>query len=111
MATRKSRRRDGPTKILLSDIKSTSTCISLGIQARILVCDNCRTKLDSDIGMSKKSSVPTKRFRDYEVSGRNRCQQPWASKNCQSTCHNATVRKFIRIRKYLNIDTEVEIGG
>ena len=61
--------------------------------------------------MSKKSSVPTKRFRDYEVSGRNRCQQPWASKNFQSTCYNATVCKFIRIRKYLNIDTEVEIGG
>ena len=61
--------------------------------------------------MSKKSSVPTKRVRGYEDSGRNRCQQPWASTNCRSTCHNATVRKFIRVRKYLNIDTEVEICG
>ena len=100
MATRKSRRRDGAIKIALSDIKSTSTCISLGINVRTLCCDNCVTQLDSEIGMSKKSSVPTKRFRDYEESGRNRCQQPWASKNSRSACHNATIRKFIRIRKY-----------
>ena len=60
--------------------------------------------------MSKKSSVPTKRFRDYEVSGRNRCQQTWASTYYQSACYNASVRKFMRVRNYLNIDTEVEIG-
>ena len=111
MATRKRCRRDSATTILLSDIKLTSTCISIGIKARTLCYDNCQTQLDSDIGMSKKSSVPTKSFRDYEVSGRNRCQQPWAFTNCQSTCHNATVCKFIRVRKYLNINTEVEIGG
>ena len=111
MATRKRRRRDGAINIELSDIKSTSTCISLGLTIRELCCDNCKTQLDAQIGMSKKSSVRTKRYRDYEESGRNRCQQPWASRNCRSTCHNSTIRKFNRIRKYWNIDTTVEIGG
>ena len=111
MATRKSRRRQGALKIALSDIKSTSTCITLGLNVRALCCDNCVRQLEAGVGMSKKSSVPTKRFRDYEESGRNRCQQPWASTNCRSACHNATIRKFIRVRKYLNIDTKVDIGG
>jgi len=111
MATRKSRRRQGAIKIALSDIKSTSTCITLGLNVRALCCDNCVRQLEAGVGMSKKSSVPTKRFRDYEESGRRRCQQPWASKNSRSACHNATIRKFITIRKYLNIDTKVDIGG
>ena len=74
MAIGKRCRRDGPTKIELSSIKSTSTCISLGLTIRGICCDNCRIQLDAKIGISKKSSVPAKRFRDYEKSGRNRCQ-------------------------------------
>jgi len=66
MATRKSRRRDGAINIELSDIKSTSSCISLGfMMIRELCCDNCKTQLDAQIGMSKKSSV---RKKDIEIT-------------------------------------------
>jgi len=111
MKTRRGNRKDGATKIELSSIHSTSTCISLGLGVRDLYCDNCKTQFDAQIGMSKKSSAPTKRFRCYEKDGRNRCQQPWASRHCRPTSHVSTLKKFHRIRSYLNINTTVEIGG
>ena len=61
-------------KIELSDIKSTSICTSLGL-IMDLCRDNCIVQLDAIIGLSKMSSVPTKRLRDYESNGRNRCKQ------------------------------------
>lgn len=50
------------------------------------------------------------RDRDCEESGRNRCQQLWASKKCRNACHNSAIRKFIRVRKYLNIYNKVIIA-
>ena len=73
LSTKKGRRRDSATKIELSSINLTSTCISLGLSVRELYCDNFQDQFDTQIGMSKKSSASTMRFRDYEKSEQNRC--------------------------------------
>ena len=101
----RSKTRTKQTDILLTDIKSTSRCLDLSLP-RDLCCDNCKYKLDTDSGMTKKGSHTLKRFRD--TSERRRCIQPWATIHGEAGATSATARKFIQTRNYLNIQRDVQ---
>jgi len=89
MTTSRRSRSRTKTDILLSDIKYSSTCIELDLPFA-LCCDPCQNIKEAEVGLIKKSSHPSKRFR--ETSERRRCKQPWASENGESNKHISTNR-------------------
>ena len=98
--------RNSKCNILLSDIKYNSTCITLDLPFS-LCCDSCSSTLEAQRGLLKKSSHKLKRFRD--LSERRRCQQPWSSEHNNPYKPTTTIQKFVRVRNYLKIDSEIEI--
>ena len=91
----------------LSSIKYDSTCVTLNMPLEF-ACDNCKSKIESKIGISKKSSNVSKRLRHFKHD-RWRCQQLWQSKYGDKTQTTATVRKHIWTQNYLNIKQDVKI--
>ena len=72
----------------------------------IMCCDVCQPKKEAEAGLSKKSSRPNQRFRDFK-SDRWKCQQLWLSKYGGSCYKGVTVKKHVRVRNYLHIAQEV----
>ena len=55
----------------------------------------------------KKQCEKKKRFRDYAENSVSKCKQPWDEKYGTNKCTKATNKKFFRVRKFLNISTDV----
>ena len=62
-SSRQCRDRKTKTNILLSDIKYISTCIELDLPFT-LCCYTCQKNKEVELGLCKKSSHPSKRFRE-----------------------------------------------
>ena len=102
------RTKSGRTKVKsieFTDIKSNSTCLTINLP-RDLCCDICRQKKDAACCLLKKSSVGSKRFRDYK-SKRWRCQQPWSKEHINELSTGATVRKYVRIANFIGIEPDL----
>ena len=105
-SSRHSRRKSKPS-ILVSDVKYNSTCLSLDLPLS-LCCDvSCHPYLESQSGLLKKSSHGSKRFRD--LSDRRRCKQPWASVHNNAYKTTSTLRNYVRVRNYMQIDCDVSL--
>ena len=94
--------------ILLTNIKYNSRCIDLNLPFS-LCCDSCRSILEAESGILKKSSHKKKRYRD--LSERRRCQQPWSSEHNKAYKPTTTIQKFVRVRNYLKVDCDIEISN
>ena len=107
-SSRHSRRKSKPS-ILVSDVKYNSTCLSLDLPLS-LCCDvSCHPYLESQSGLLKKSSHGSKRFRD--LSDRRRCKQPWASVHNNAYKTTSTLRNYVRVRNYMQIDCDVTLDN
>ena len=105
-SSRHSRRKSKPI-FLVSDVKYNSTCLSLDLPLS-LCCDvSCHPYLESQSGLLKKSSHGSKRFRD--LSDRRRCKQPWASVHNNAYKTTSTLRNYVRVRNYMQIDCDVSL--
>ena len=100
-SSRHSRRKSKPS-ILVSDVKYNSTCVSLDLPLSLCCDESCRPYLESQSGLLKKSSHGSKRFRD--LSDCRRCKQPWASVHNNAYKTTSTIRIYVRVRNYMNID-------
>ena len=102
-----SRRSKRKEDILLTDIKTTSTCLSLDLPEG-LCCDNCKYKHPSNAAHLKKSSHAGVQFR--QKSDRRRWYQPWVLIHGEASGRLATDRKHVWVRNYLQTKTDVVIG-
>ena len=64
-SSRRSNRGKRKINILLSDITYATTCIDLNLPFT-LCCDRCRSIEETKRRLLKKSSIQTKRFREYK---------------------------------------------
>ena len=102
-------RRINKRSILVSDVKYNSTCLSLDLPLSLCCDESCRPYLESQSGLLKKSSHGSKRFRD--LSDRRRCKQPWASVHNDAYKTTSTIRNYVRVRNYMQIDCDVSIDN
>ena len=102
------RNRNAKCNIFLTDIKYNSRCIDLDLPFS-LCCDSCCSILEAESGLLKKSSHKSKRYRD--LSERRRCQQPWSSEHNKPYKPTTTIQKFIRVRNYLKVHSDIEINN
>ena len=103
MNTRRSRR-PAPVDIHLSQINSSSTCISLQLPMSHR-CENCLK--DGDIHITHRSK---KKAKQRHLSDRRRCEQLWDEKCIQTiNCSDAKVAKHNAIRHHLNIKSNAVI--
>ena len=105
-STRRSRRSQTPVNVLLTEIRSTSTCISLAIPNQ-LACGVCSPKMDITTNSRKR------KHNQRQLSERRKCQQywddKWLSRKYQS---NANMKKYKDVREYLNINsTNLDINS
>ena len=107
--TRRSRK-DKKISLVASDVKSFDTCIDIDLP-QDLCCEICQVTIDQNNNMAKLPSVKKNDFAimlkivSTDANNHGHLVMAMIKKTM------GTIRKFNRVRKYLNIDTTVWIDG
>jgi hypothetical protein len=93
-----------PVNVLLTEIRSTSTCISLSIPIQ-LACGACSPKMDITTNSRKR------KHNQRQLSDQRKCQQYWDDKWLSHLCQsNANMKMYKAVHEYLNINRNLDIN-